>query len=76
MEDHFMRQLDGQRRLFGRPTLNARTALSESMADIDSPPATLNEARGVWQSSEALHTGQAGTLGTSGIEREIDPGPT
>lgn len=71
-----MRQLDGQRRLFGRPTLNARTALSESMADIDSTPTTLNEARGVWQAGDAVHAGQAGTLGTSGIEHEIDPGPT
>lgn len=70
-----MRQLDGQRRLFGRPTLNARTALSESMADIDSPPTTLNEARGVWQAREAVRASHVRTQSANDIERESDPGP-
>jgi len=84
VEDQRMRQLDGQRRTTGRPTLNARTALSESMADIDSQLATLaelitarsvDEARAAWQAREEVRAGHARTLTASDVERELDLGP-
>lgn len=70
-----MRQLDGQRRSTGRPTLNERTALSESMADIDSPHASLAEARAAWQAREEVRAGHARTLTTAEVERELELGP-
>ncbi len=79
-----MRQLDGQRRSTGRPTLNERTALSESMADLDSQLAalaelmavrSLDEARAAWQAREEVRAGHARTLAASEVERELELGP-
>jgi hypothetical protein len=84
MEDSCMRQLDGQRRSTGRPNLNERTALSESMADIDAQLASLadlmavrslEEARAAWQAREEVRAGHARTLSTAEVERELDLGP-
>ena len=84
MEDHCMRQLDGQRRSTGRPTLTERTALSESMADIDAQLASLaelmavrslDEARTAWQAREEVRAGHARTLTADEVERELDLGP-
>lgn len=70
-----MRQLDGQRRINGRPTLNARTVLSESMADIDAPRATPDEVRAAWQAREEVRAGHARTLSADEAERELDLDP-
>lgn len=79
-----MRQLDGQRRSTGRPNLNERAELNESMVDIDAQLASLaelmaarslDEARAAWQAREEVRAGHARTLTTDEVERELDLGP-
>ncbi|MGE0582733.1 MAG: hypothetical protein AB7P31_11470 [Steroidobacteraceae bacterium] len=75
-----MRQLDGQRRSTGRPTLNERTALSDSMAGVEarraSPePTAHDEARAAWQARGEIRAGHARTLTTGEVERELELGP-
>ena len=80
MEDSCRRQLEGQRRSAGRPALNERTALSDSMAGVESHPAphdrtVLDQARAAWQAREEVRSGHARTLTAGEVERELDLGP-
>lgn len=80
-----MRHLDGERRQQGRPTLQARSALRESLAETEAErvlPSDLvarragEEARRAAYAREEMRAGHARMLSITEVERELDlPAP-